>query len=314
MKFEFVPWTELCRPLPQRAQFQGQALRPDHRRQPVDRRLGRERPLRQAQRFLRQGRDQDERLRRRRPSSAIRNGRRTRRTTGRCRPWATPSAGPIARTGSPSPNCRRSSRRSTAAIWPRPKTFDRAQGDRGVLPEREIDGKKVYGASIYTERGSEGITMGVIGRALLLTASNTRTRTSPTTWKASSIPTKSVKGLEFYKALYKCCTPPGASEQLHGRRPRRLQIRPGGDADELSPSPGPACTRTRRSAATRSASSPTRRDRTASSSPSSAARASRSSPTPTSRTRRCSTSSGSPSRRAEEVVVARRLFLPQGGA
>ncbi len=26
---------------------------------------------------------------------------------------------------------------------------------------REIDGKKVYGASIYTERGSEGITMGV---------------------------------------------------------------------------------------------------------------------------------------------------------
>ena len=26
---------------------------------------------------------------------------------------------------------------------------------------REIDGKKVYGAAIYTERGSEGITMGV---------------------------------------------------------------------------------------------------------------------------------------------------------
>ena len=56
---------QLCRPLPQRAQLQGQALRPDHRRQPVDRRLGRERPLRQAQRFLRQGRNQDERLRRR---------------------------------------------------------------------------------------------------------------------------------------------------------------------------------------------------------------------------------------------------------
>jgi multiple sugar transport system substrate-binding protein len=26
---------------------------------------------------------------------------------------------------------------------------------------REIDGKKVYGAYIFTERGSEGITMGV---------------------------------------------------------------------------------------------------------------------------------------------------------
>ena len=52
----------------------------------------------------------------RRPSSAIRNGRRTRRTTGRCRRWATSSAGPTARTGSPSRSCRRNSRRSTAGI------------------------------------------------------------------------------------------------------------------------------------------------------------------------------------------------------
>ena len=54
---------ELCRPHAQRAQLQGQAVRPDHRRQPVDRRRGRERPLRQAQRLLRQGRHQDDRLR-----------------------------------------------------------------------------------------------------------------------------------------------------------------------------------------------------------------------------------------------------------
>ena len=53
---------ELRRPDAQRAELQGQALRPHHRRQPVDRRRGRERPLREAQRFLRQGRNQDERL------------------------------------------------------------------------------------------------------------------------------------------------------------------------------------------------------------------------------------------------------------
>ena len=53
---------ELRRPLPQRAELARQAVRPDDRRQPVDRRLGRERPLRQAQRLLRQGRHQDGRL------------------------------------------------------------------------------------------------------------------------------------------------------------------------------------------------------------------------------------------------------------
>ena len=53
---------ELRRPHAQRAQLQGQAVRPDHRRQPVDRRRGRERPLREAERLLRQGRHQDERL------------------------------------------------------------------------------------------------------------------------------------------------------------------------------------------------------------------------------------------------------------
>src|SRR5215468_8199475 len=46
---------------------------------------------------------------------------RTRATTERCRPWATPSAGPIARTGSRSPRSRPSSRRSTTATSPRPR-------------------------------------------------------------------------------------------------------------------------------------------------------------------------------------------------
>ena len=49
------PVDELCRPLPQRAQFPRQTVRPDHRRQPVDRRRRGKRALvRQTQRLLRQ--------------------------------------------------------------------------------------------------------------------------------------------------------------------------------------------------------------------------------------------------------------------
>ena len=73
----------------------------------------------------------------------------------------TRSAGPTARTGSPGRNCRPSSRRSTSAISPRRKTWDEFKQIAEFFQGREIDGKKVYGAYIYTERGSEGITMGV---------------------------------------------------------------------------------------------------------------------------------------------------------
>lgn len=47
---------------------------------------------------------------------------------------------------------------------------------------REIDGKTVYGASIFTERGSEGITMGATG-ALYAWASSTKTPPASMTWK-----------------------------------------------------------------------------------------------------------------------------------
>src|SRR5882724_8475520 len=42
-----------------------------------------------------------------------------------------------------------------------PKTYDQLKQIAEFFQGRESDGKKVYGASIYTERGSEGITMGV---------------------------------------------------------------------------------------------------------------------------------------------------------
>ena len=59
MKFEFVPWTNYADRFLNELNSKRQAVRPDHRRQPVDRRLGRERPLHQAQRLLRQGRHHD---------------------------------------------------------------------------------------------------------------------------------------------------------------------------------------------------------------------------------------------------------------
>src|SRR4026209_2734081 len=41
-----------------------------------------------------------------------------------------------------------------------PKTWDELRETAEFFQGREIDGQKVYGAAIFTERGSEGITMG----------------------------------------------------------------------------------------------------------------------------------------------------------
>ena len=42
-----------------------------------------------------------------------------------------------------------------------PKDLDELKDIAQFFQNRTIDGKTVYGAAIYTERGSEGITMGV---------------------------------------------------------------------------------------------------------------------------------------------------------
>jgi hypothetical protein len=65
-----------------------------------------------------------------------------------------------ARTGSPSPSCRRSSRSQHGRDLAPPKTWDEFLQVAKFFQGRQIDGKKVYGAYIFTERGSEGITMG----------------------------------------------------------------------------------------------------------------------------------------------------------
>ena len=76
---------------------------------------------------------------------------------------------------------------------------------------REIDGKKVYGAAIFTERGSEGITMGVTA-ALYSWGFKYEDPNSPYHMDGVVNSPDAVAALEFYKELYKCCTPPGYTD------------------------------------------------------------------------------------------------------
>ncbi|MFN0183144.1 MAG: ABC transporter substrate-binding protein [Aquabacterium sp.] len=73
---------------------------------------------------------------------------------------------------------------------------------------RQIDGKTVYGAAIFTERGSEGITMGV-ANALYPFGFQYQDPKKPYAMEGFVNSPGAVAGLEFYKSLYKCCTPPG---------------------------------------------------------------------------------------------------------
>ena len=76
---------------------------------------------------------------------------------------------------------------------------------------RDVDGKTVYGTAIFTERGSEGITMGVTGA---LYAWGFKYDEPAGSYKMEGVVNSAdaVEALEFYKALYKCCTPPGYTD------------------------------------------------------------------------------------------------------
>src|SRR5580765_4308232 len=80
---------------------------------------------------------------------------------------------------------------------------------------RTIDGKKVYGAYIFTERGSEGITMGV-SNVLYPMGFKYQDPKKPYAMDGFVNGPDAIKGLEFYKSLYKCCTPPGLTNSYMG--------------------------------------------------------------------------------------------------
>jgi multiple sugar transport system substrate-binding protein len=80
---------------------------------------------------------------------------------------------------------------------------------------REIDGKTVYGASIFTERGSEGITMGITGALYAWGVPYELTPGKYDMEGAINSPA-AVEALEFYKTLYDTATPPGYTNAYMG--------------------------------------------------------------------------------------------------
>ena len=92
-----------------------------------------------------------------------------------------------------------------------PETWDQLRDIAEFFQGREIDGNTVYGAAIYTERGSEGITMGATA-ALYSWGFEYENPDQPYDMEGFVNSPAAVEALEFYKDLYECCTPPGHSD------------------------------------------------------------------------------------------------------
>jgi multiple sugar transport system substrate-binding protein len=92
-----------------------------------------------------------------------------------------------------------------------PKTWPELLETAKFFQGKEIDGKKVYGAAIFTERASEGITMGAT-QALYANGFQYEKTPGKYDMEGAINSPEAVKGLEEYKELYKCCTPPGYTD------------------------------------------------------------------------------------------------------
>jgi len=96
-----------------------------------------------------------------------------------------------------------------------PATLAELKDIAAFFQGREIDGTTVYGAAIYTERGSEGITMGVTN-ALYGYGFEFNNPDKPYDMQGFVNGENAVAGLEFYKELYDIGTPPGSSNWYMG--------------------------------------------------------------------------------------------------
>jgi multiple sugar transport system substrate-binding protein len=96
-----------------------------------------------------------------------------------------------------------------------PKNWDELLDIAKFFQGREIDGKKVYGAAIFTERASEGITMGAT-EALYSYGFKYENTPGKYDMEGAVNSPDAVAGLEKYKELYKCCTPPGYTDSYMG--------------------------------------------------------------------------------------------------
>ena len=96
-----------------------------------------------------------------------------------------------------------------------PKTWTEFRQVSEFFQGRMIDGKKVYGTNLFTERGSEGITMGVTN-VLYPFGFKYEDPKKPYAMSGFVNSPDAVRGLEFYKALYKGSTPPGMTNAYMG--------------------------------------------------------------------------------------------------
>ncbi len=92
-----------------------------------------------------------------------------------------------------------------------PETMSELLEVAAFFQGREIDGQTRYGIALYTERGSEGITMGVTN-ALYAWGVEYDNPDQPYEMEGYINSAKAVEALDFYKQLYECCTPPGHSD------------------------------------------------------------------------------------------------------
>jgi multiple sugar transport system substrate-binding protein len=89
-----------------------------------------------------------------------------------------------------------------------PTTWTEMKEVAEFFQNRDIDGQTVYGVSIFTERGSEGITMGATS-ALYSYGFKYENTAGAYDMDGAVNSADAVAGLEMYKAIYDCCTPPG---------------------------------------------------------------------------------------------------------
>ena len=113
-----------------------------------------------------------------------------------------------------------------------PKTLTELKEIAEFFQGREIDGKKVYGAAIFTERGSEGITMGVTN-ALYPFGFKYQDPKKPYSMEGFVNSRRRRQGARVLQGALQVLHAAGLHQRLHAGRPRRLQVRSGGDADEL---------------------------------------------------------------------------------
>ena len=193
-----------------------------------------------------------------------------------------------------------------------PKTWTELKEIAEFFQGREIDGKKVYGAAIFTERGSEGITMGVTD-ALYPFGFKYDDPKKPYHMDGFVNSAGRRRGARVLQGALQVLHAARLHQRLHAGRPRRLQVRPGGDDDELVRLlPRPVQGRERRRRQDRLLRQPEAEGRGLARW---AGRASRWSPTREPQGDALQVHQVvRAARRAEEVVGARRLLLPQGGA